>query len=347
MAQQHRDCPPNDCKTCRRTLSARIELAAENPAVVPTTAAVMERSGLGRRAVQIHTAHLALYGMVKDGIPTGVPLDPPLPQAPEEPPTPLMWASAVALPESCRTCRCILCELAKIARGDWAGQISMRSLAERLELSEWTVRMHLRTGHTVDKIGHSLVAAGVVTFDAVGEMTGRDRNGKPLIVRRPDRFVLAPDQTRLGVYRMPYSGDGFKDGLMERLRDQTEWFDPSHKEAGWIVNLMASLIRSGWPEELLMEKLRERPHRGDRELKLPYRYARVRLPKKGTPYVRSQFAVPNSGFDKPRCDRCRVRMGGRTPDGLCPECRHDQALMGGVTGTVSAAYASAAPAITR
>ncbi|MDF3141503.1 MULTISPECIES: hypothetical protein [unclassified Streptomyces] len=237
--------------------------------------------------------------------------------------------------------------MAKIARGDWAGQISMRTLAERLELSEWTVRMHLRTGHTVEKIGHSLAAAGLIAFDAQGEVTGRDRNNKPLIVRRPDRFILAPEQARLGVYRMPYSGDGFKDGLMERLRDQTEWFDPAHKEAGWIVNLMASLIRSGWPEELLMQKLRERPHGGNKALKLPYRYARVRLPKKGTPYVRSQFAGPDSGFDKPRCDRCRVRMGGRTPDGLCRECREDQAFTGGVNGTVSAAYALAAPATTR
>ncbi|MFJ2774877.1 hypothetical protein [Streptomyces sp. NPDC087300] len=320
MAKQHRASPPNDYKSCRATFSARTELSAEMPAALPTTAMVMERSGLSRRAVQVHTVHLTAYGL-QDGVPTGVPLDTPLPDTAdaldtEDPLTPLQWAASIPLPQSCRTCRCILCELAKISRGDWLGQISVRDLATRLEMSEWTVRMHLRTGHTVQRIGHSLAAAGIVAFDAVAEITGyNEQTRKPLITRRADRFILAPEKRKLGVYGLPYTGDVRSDQLMERLRDETEWFDPTHKEAVWIINLMIALIRNGWPEDLLVTKLRERPHRGAAALKRPYRYASVRLPKKSDTFTRSAFAGPGTGFDKPRCPVCQGRILGKSEDG--------------------------------
>lgn len=341
VAQQHRSIAPSTCPTCRTVLAARTALASKNPAVAPTTNAVCDESGLKRRAVQIHSVHLTTYGHLDGGRPTGLPLDVDLDVANTASgvgPTPLEWIASLGL--TCETCRCILCEYARVARGGWRGQIGIKDMATRLGLSEWTIRMHARSGHTNQKIGHSLRNDGLIAFRADGEVTGMSSDGKARIARRADRFILNPAHAP-AVDGVLIAGDGmsvFHDRLGERLRVETLWFDPTHEQASWVVRLLAELIRSGWPEEVLMEKLRERPHR--MPIKLPYRYAKVRLPKIGTPYI-----VPTPELYKvesTRCTNCRVRMHA-TPDGLCGECREELARAAR-EATHRAVFASAGPA---
>ncbi|MDI3390483.1 hypothetical protein QIS99_30455 [Streptomyces sp. B-S-A8] len=322
MAQQHPNRPPNDCSTCRKVLSTRSILLLENPSVAPTTAMVCERTGMSRRTVQVHTVHLTTYGHLDGGVPTDLPIDPePVLEPVPERLTPLQWASSVVV--QCPTCRCILCEIARAGRGSFRGQISMKEVALRLGMDERTVRTHARTGHRESRLArpHSLVADGLVAFEPDGSVTGWDEQGRKLHVRRPDVFILNP--TEAPAVDTDLEGDDFfTDGLAKRLRAETEWFDPTHKQALGIVRYMAGLIRAGWPEEVLMAKLRERPHR--MPIKLPYRYAKARLPKRGKPYVHSK-AAPPSAFKRLRCANpaCRVQMQQPRPGGLCRECREE------------------------
>lgn len=334
MASQHREGPPNDCTSCRAVWSARMALASENPATRATNAAVGERAKLGERAVRLHTSHLIEWKfLATNATPMpGVTLDT---VSASTDVMPLQWAAGVIV--ACRTCRCILCELARVTRGGWRGQISMADLADRItaggvKVSEWTVRAHLRTGHNIKKIGHSLVGGrlvdgrlvggDLVAFEPDSEVTGWDARGRKRFERRPDRFILDP--VTQAPTEGPWGDDAWTDGLAERLRNETVWFDPTHPEALWVVRLVAHLIRvDGWPEERLLRKLRERPHR--MPLKLPYRYATARLPKKGTPFLRPAPEPPADA--RPHCanPRCRVVMRAHTRDGLCVECREDAA----------------------
>ncbi|MDI3408307.1 helix-turn-helix transcriptional regulator [Streptomyces cavernicola] len=303
-------------------MSTRTILLLENPSVAPTTAMVCERTGMSRRTVQVHTVHLTKYGHLDGGVPTDLPIDPePVLELVPERLTPLQWASSVVV--QCPTCRCILCELARIARGNYRGQISMKELALRLGMNERTVRTHARTGHRETRLSrpHSLVADGLVSFDADGTVTGWDEQGRKHHVRRPDVFTLDPTEAA-EVITGPWGDDMFTDGLAERLRAETEWFDPAHRQALWIVRYMADLIQAGWPEEVLMAKLRERPHR--MPIKLPYRYAKARLPQRGKPYVHSK-AAPPPAFERLRCANpaCGVQMQQPRPGGLCRECREE------------------------
>ncbi|MFJ2876556.1 hypothetical protein [Streptomyces sp. NPDC087298] len=331
MATQHRTCPPNDCPTCRTVLDARASLFFANRAAgAPTNAAVTDRTGLSRRSVQFHSGHLTKYGFLDGGVPTGVPLDP---KPPAEDPAPLEWASVIALPGACYLCRCILCELARDSRGRGEGQISMADLAGRLaqrgiKVSETTVRRHLRTG---DRIRHiSLEAAELVKFRPDSEVVGWDDRGRKRFVRRPDRYVLAPTYALKTV--SPMGDDFFGDWLADRLRTETEWFDPTHDDALPIVRFMVSKIREdGMPVEYLMEKLKERPHR--LPLKAPLRYVRARVPKIGERFARSSFADSPRAATRPqsapdnrlRCSssRCDTFLRAPTPDGVCEECRRD------------------------
>ncbi|MFF0747336.1 hypothetical protein ACFYVL_43855 [Streptomyces sp. NPDC004111] len=343
MASQHRNIAPTQCATCRVVMDARKDLASENPTVAPTTAAVCERTGLKKRAVQIHTVHLTAYGHLDGGAPTALPLDPDQATPLNRPATPLEWIASLGL--TCETCRCILCECARLARGGWRCQISQKDLGLRLSLSEWTVRMHARTGHKNKKVGHSLRAQGHVQFRPAGDVTGINPDGTARVERRPDRWILNPAVAPAFDTVLVDGGTMYLDGIAERLFAVAEWFDPRHEQASWVVRLLADLIQGGWPEAVLLQKLSERPLR--MPIKHPYRYVKARLPKVGTPYI-----VPKPELDdlKIYCARpgCPLRMHRPTPDGVCGQCRkeREQGLWGTPTApaAIGSVYALAGPA---
>ncbi|MEV4500275.1 hypothetical protein AB0J84_31870, partial [Micromonospora arborensis] len=234
MTAQHGRQTPDDCAQCRKVFAFLHAHHQDAPEAPPTAARIAEACGIKPRMVLIHVAHLVNSRRVEPDRRTPVPgamVGRELP--PEDPSevTPLVWAANADVPGGCRTCAAILSVLARESRGTWRGQVTAEYLAKEVArqlgkekpLDARTVRLHLRSGHRGGRIGHSLVEAGLVAFESAdGEITGKDQYGRPIYVRRPDRFILWPTQERSEVPRWnPHTAQG----AAARLLGRTPWFD--------------------------------------------------------------------------------------------------------------------------
>ncbi|MDQ8706087.1 hypothetical protein RCO28_26965 [Streptomyces sp. LHD-70] len=174
----------------------------------------------------------------------------------------------------------------ELAHGGWKVQIGIHDLAGRLHVDESTVRAHLRGGRSTRR-QHSLKAQRLVKFEAAGHTVSHAVQKKR--VRGPDIYTLAPGESHSTVpvgreaalsaterqhpaddhgfegelsaekaefkQVQPASDDEFVEGLVARLAGRTTWFRDDHPQARWFVHVVADLIRGGWPEEILMERL--------------------------------------------------------------------------------------------
>jgi hypothetical protein len=239
--------------------------------------------------------------------------------------TPLAWTAWVRVP--CRTCRDLLTALAVRSRGTWRGQVSMADLGSGIGLGEHATRMHVRSGHTArGRLGHSLVAAGLVAFEASAEITGKDRNGRAVYTRHPDRFVLWPTQQRPPSEPL---GGTWQEDQAAALLDRIVWFDVSHPQAVWVVRLVGELL-GDWPEDELERRLNVTP-RTALPLKSPYLFARRRLPERGESFTRptaevigipaermTSASLKCPGYRRPTCTGRPIRAGM-----FCPACEDE------------------------
>lgn len=185
----HRDIKPRHCTSCRKVWAARKQALALAPKAVVTNATVMDLSGLALRTVQKHTAHLRLYGCLDED---NRPIEGPMrigDKVPAPGMSPQLWAERAPVP--CGTCHRIIVLLADEAGGKWYGQVRVPAIAKALNLSERTVKAHLRHGHGYAPVGHSLKGARLVGFRTAYEMTGRKYPGRG---RQPDFYILAPER---------------------------------------------------------------------------------------------------------------------------------------------------------
>lgn len=320
MTAQHGRTPPDDCAQCRKVFAFLHTHHQDAPDVPPTAARLAEVCGIGPRMVLVHVAHLVHYRRLQDDRRTPVPGAMVGREMPPEDPseiTPRAWAANADV-HGCGTCAAILGVLARESKGTWRGQVTTEHLAaetakalgKRKPLDARTVRLHLRAGHRESRIGHSLVGWRLVAFEtADGEITGKDQHGRPMYVRRPDRFILWPSQARKsGPPRWsPYTAEG----AAARLLGKTSWFDPSRPQAGWVVRLVAGLLERDCPEAEITARLDVVP-RTSAPLASQYRFARRRLVpllERKTPWTRpapetAAPVVPVAPARTPECPRC-------------------------------------------
>jgi len=333
---RHADVLPDDCPRCCALFAVLVE--RQDTADAPATLADLGKSvGLAERAARGHLAHLVNRGRVMPDRRTPAPgatceAARPLP----DDITPLAWVASVPL--TCRTCATILRQLAVVSRGTWRGQIAMRALAEDITekhkraggrgVTEWTVRMHARSGHTEPRIGHSLVGAGLVVFKARANITGVNRHGHPTYTRTADEFTLWPTGERRLVPLATSWGEDRAAAILARC----VWFDRSHPQAAWIVRAVARALADDWPEPELERRLNVTP-RTDAPLARPYLFARKRLPKRGEHPVLTVpeavgIAVPLPGRLRECVDCCDPLPRSAAPDVvLCGPCRTARAAL--------------------
>ena len=328
----HADMRPEKCDRCRGLFQVLVSYREDAPDVVPSMGEISGAMSMSPQNTRRHLANLVAHRWVLPDRRTpvdGVVID--RPSGPRFDGTVLDWFASVELPRSgereCRTCRRILEALVKFARsGAWGGQVSMVTLADDLKLSERTVRMHARSGDSAKGgPGHSLVAAELVAFTSRGtsEIVGTTKRGRPLYVRRPDRFVLAPARPQRPALSLGESWYG--DRAAELLDRCDRWFDPTHREAVWIVRLVGALLADGWQVGELEPWLNVEPTTSA-PLQRPYLFAKKRLPKRGELPVRSMAQViglPVAQAGPMReCVECRDPLSRfAAPDvTLCPSC---------------------------
>lgn len=331
MTAQHGRTLPDDCAQCRKVF-AFLHAHHQDHADAPTAARLAEVCGIGPRMVLVHVAHLVSHRRLADDRRTPVPGATVGRQMPPEDPsevTPTVWAANADV-HGCNTCAAILAVLARESKGTWRGQVTTehlaaetaKSLGKGRPLDVRTVRLHLRAGHReAGRIGHSLVGWGLVAFEtADGEITGKDQYGRPVYVRRPDRFILWPSQARKsGAPRWsPYTAQG----AAARLLGKTSWFDPSRPQAGWVVRLVAGLLERDCPEAEIMARL-DVVARTSAPLASQYRFARRRLVpllERKTPWTRpTPETAPPVPAPAPRRPTVTVDVDTRRD---CPECRN-------------------------
>jgi hypothetical protein len=320
VTAQHGRALPDDCAQCRKGFVFLHVWHQDDQDGVPTAAQIAHVMGLSPRMALVHIAHLTAHGRLCEDRRTPAPgatVGRELPPVAAEELDPLQWVANVSVPFDCRACATMLGILAAESRGTWRGQIGTEELAKRTaqklgkKIGPRTLRMHLRSGHR-QQLGHSLVGAGLVAFEtADGEITGKDQHGRPVYVRRPDRFILWPSQARkAGPPRWnPYTAQG----AAARLLGKTPWFDPSRPQADWVVRLVAALLERDCPEAEIVARLDVVP-RTSAPLASQYRFARRRLVpllERKTPWTRpapeTTAAVPMARptADPAECPRCR------------------------------------------
>lgn len=321
VTAQHGRTPPDDCAQCRKVFDFLfLHAHHQDHAEPPTAARIAEVCGIGPRMVLVHVAHLVNSRRLQEDRRTPVPGATVGRELPAQDPgevTPLVWAANADV-RGCGTCAAILFVLARESRGTWRGQMRMEQLAVAVSaalgkdaVSLRTLRMHLRSGHR-QQLGHSLVGSGLVAFETSdGEITGRDQYGRPVYVRRPDRFILWPSQDHKGQAPVwnPYTAEG----AAARLLARTPWFDPSRPQAGWVVRMVAGLLERDCPEAEIVARLDVVP-RTAAPLASQYRFARRRLVpllERTTPWTRPapetarpSRPAPVAPARSPECPRC-------------------------------------------
>jgi hypothetical protein len=315
-APRHADVPPEDCPRCRLAHA----LCAAHPEW--TVSQIGESMKMSDRGTRVHLAHLAKWARLKDDRRTPVPgttMERTLPPVPVEDLTPRDWASNQKI--DCRTCARSLHALVAHSRGQWRGQISMDDLATRLEMSQHTVRMHVRTGHqTKNRIGHSLVGNGLVAFETSdAEIVGKDRYGRVVYKRRPDHFVLWPTHAKP---ETPVPDLTTCEGRAAVLLANTPWFDRTRPQASWTVRLVAELLADGCPSVEIEHRLNVTP-RTPLPLQSQYRFARRRLiplfDRRGEfirPMPEALGAAPVVPVARrPVCPDCRAPLPSGVPSG--------------------------------
>lgn len=68
MSASHRECPPDDCRSCRKVSGALLSGLAGYTDAAALFRAVGRLCGLSSKAVRVHVAHLHQHGVLRDDL---------------------------------------------------------------------------------------------------------------------------------------------------------------------------------------------------------------------------------------------------------------------------------------